>query len=369
MNSFYKTLLLWAALGVLIGGAFIGCCLLTEHIQNRSADRAEEVADLPPPPPEVLPGLVMGFPTAQTNLTAVTDPTVYMPTASGRVVSALYGSTRTRKFGSRFLAAFHEGMDIAPMSRDSRQAPKDLIHSVADGKVAYISRRGGNSSYGTYVVMAHKDRVGEYYTLYAHLASVPKGLSAGDVIERGTEIGIMGHSSTLGIPVQRSHLHIECGTMLNSRFSSWLKSKKMTGTHGNYHGYNLVGLNPAEMVPFMISGKPFDFQTCMLETPVAFKLLVAVKRKPNYYERYPVLWSGEAPQGAIVMEVSEGGVPLRGRAATADEKNQIKGKKWLVLEGFPDVLGRNGKRLVGTKSGKWIPGSNLPQWLDIFLYR
>lgn len=311
------------------------------------------------------PGLVLGFPTPQTKLDEADNPKVFMPTASGKVVSAAYGSTRTRDGKP----AFHEGVDIAPMERDSKKRSLDPVFAVADGRVGYISRRAGNSSYGIYVVLLHEDRLGEYHTLYAHLASVPEELKAGDDVARGMEIGRMGHTSTLGIPVQRSHVHFEFGTMLNSRFDEWLRSKKMTRTHGNHHGWNLAGLNPTELFPFMKSGEPFVFETCILNAPVAFRLLLKVDGKPDYYCRYPLLWVGEEPDGAIAMDVSGGGVPLRARAATPEETELFGKYNSRVLEAFPDVLGRNGKRFIVPKGERWITGKDADQWIDILLHR
>lgn len=331
-----------------------------------------EVVTLPEdaPPDEVdPPGVLLSYPTPQTRLDDAKDPTVFMPTASGRVVSAAYGSTRTRKFGNQYLAAFHEGVDIAPMKRDATGRARDPVFAVAQGRIAYINRRAGASSYGIYVVLLHDDPIGKIYTLYAHLASVPEALAVGDPVTNGAQIGQMGHSSTLGIPIQRSHLHFEFGTMLNSRFDKWLRSNEMTLTHGLMHGWNLAGLNPRELFPAMKEATPFVFELCILETPVALRLIIKADKRPDYYSRYPSLWIGEDPEDSIVLDVSESGVPLRGRAATAEEDNVLAGKHAQVLEVFPETLGRNGKRLVVSKGSRWIPGPNLSRWLEILLYR
>jgi len=350
--------ILWAIILIVHCLAISTCWML--HSNER-----EQGSPVDPHTAEPNPGQVLGFPTPQTSLGEKSNPAVFMPTGSGRVESAAFGSTRTRQNRP----AFHEGVDIAPMERDSKKRALDPIFSVADGRVGYIHRRAGNSSYGIYVVLLHEDRLGEYYTLYAHLASVPEELKVGDGVAHGTEIGRMGHTSTLGIPVQRSHLHFEFGTMLNSRFDEWLRSKKMTRTHGNHHGWNLAGLNPAELFSFMKSGEPFVFETCILNTPVAFRLLLKVDRKPDYYGRYPLLWIGEEPDGAIAMDVSESGVPLRARAATPEETERFGKYNSRVLEAYPDVLGRNGKRFVVPKGDRWITGPNANQWLEILLYR
>lgn len=326
---------------------------------------APSVPEVPPP----VPGQLLCFPTPQSRLDDSSNPAVFMPTESGRVESAWYGSTRTRKSGRSFLPAFHEGVDIAPVERDSRGRARDPVFAVADGRVGYISRTTGNSSYGIYIVLLHDDPLGEYYTLYSHLASAGDGLKEGDSVTRGAEIGRMGSTSTLGIPVQRSHLHFEFGTILNDRFGDWFHSKKLKPFHGRLHGWNLAGLNPAELFPYMTNGQHFVLQQHITNCPAAFRMLVPVTEKPDYYRRYPLLWSGEEPSGAMVIDVSEGGVPLRARAATGEETSMLQKNKPQVLEAFPEILGRNGMRLVVEQAGEWIPGRNSEQWVEILLYR
>ena len=327
-----------------------------------------EPVEEPAPPP--VPGLVFGFPTAQHHLDDTNNPAVFMPTESGKIESAWYGSTRTRKFGKFFLPAFHEGVDIAPTERDSKGRAKDPVFAAADGRVGYVSRIAGNSSYGIYVVLLHKDTVGEYYTLYAHLTSAVAGLKEGDAVPHGTEIGRMGNTSTMGIPVPRSHLHFEFGTILNDRFSGWFRKEKLKPFHGNMHGYNLAGLNPMELFPYMTNGHNFVLQQYITNCPAAFQLIVPVTGKPDYYRRYPSLWiGGELSTGAMVIDVSEGKVPLQARAATEEEAASLKKNKPRVLKVFPEVLGRNGSRLIVEHDGNWALGRNGEQWLDILLYR
>jgi murein DD-endopeptidase MepM/ murein hydrolase activator NlpD len=279
MKHFFSTYLSWPVVCIVLG-----VILAVYWFMGTDAPEPDVPDPLPvavEPVVVVHPGQVLGYPTPQTHLVETNNPAVFMPTASGRVVSAGYGSVRTRKFGKRYLAAFHEGVDIAPVARDSRGRALDPVFAVADGRVEYVSRRAGNSSYGTYVVLLHEDRAGDYFTLYAHLASVPKELQKGGRVVRGEEIGRMGHSSTLGIPVQRSHLHFEFGTILNDRFAQWLRSKEMTPTHGRAHGYNLVGLNPTELFPYMADGSSFFFEDCLAGAPVAFRLLVGANTTPD----------------------------------------------------------------------------------------
>ncbi|MCB1070190.1 MAG: M23 family metallopeptidase [Kiritimatiellae bacterium] len=362
----------WLGLVLVLDLILVGCWLTQSE---PAPDPATSIQPAPTvveqePEPEPEPGFRIGFPTPQTRLVETNSLEVYMATGSGRVESAWYGSVRTRKYRSSYLPSFHEGVDIAPTARDARGRALDDVFAVADGTVGYINRVAGNSSYGIYVVLLHESRLGEVFTLYAHLASASDSLRVGHPVTRGDIIGRMGHTSTLGIPVQRSHLHFEFGTVLNRRFETWFRGKKLKPNHGMLHGYNLTGLNPMGLFDYMAEEKRFDPLNYIKAAPVAFRMVVPTDTLPDYYQRYPALWVGEpATGGAMVMEVSEGGVPLFARAATDEEKARISNRKPVVLEVFPDILGRNGERLVVKRNGEWQPGRKSEQWLDILLYR
>lgn len=313
-------------------------------------------------------GATYGPPTPQTLWQETDNPKVFMPTGSGRVQSAHYGSVRTQRSGR---ASFHEGVDIAPTVW-SRGRAQDEIFAVNDGKVAYINRVGGNSSYGIYIVLEHEDPLGSVYTLYAHMASVTKSLRAGDPVQRGDSLGVMGHSSTLGIPRQRSHLHFELCLMLNPEFNRWYRSKKLTPNHQRYHGYNLVGLNPHFLLSQLHEREEtrFSFEQALEQTQRAWTILIKTPRKPNYFSHYKDLWQGPAPQyGAIVLDVSESGVILAGRSASSEQSQELGTKKTMILDVDTEALGRNGVRHIQKISGKWQLRSNGDRWLEILLYR
>lgn len=318
-----------------------------------------------PPTPEPAP--LFTAPSPQTAWREIDNPKVYMPTGSGRVVSAAYGSVRTSSSG---LASFHEGVDIAPV-RWERGRSADDVFAVAAGRVGYINRSGGNSSYGKYVVIVHPDPVGEVVSLYAHLASVPDGLREGQAVDLGEVIGRMGHSSTLGVPPQRSHLHLEMGVMLNRRFARWFASKGLTPSHGMYHGWNISGFNPARLL-FKLADTdptPFSYLRTLREIPVAWRIVTTAKALPDYFVRHPDLWKGPAfTGGALVLEVSESGIPLSGRAATDDEVLSLGSDSHRILEVDEQVLGRNGFRHVRKSGSTWRLGRNGLQWRDILLH-
>lgn len=323
--------------------------------------------DARPPPIPVIPPLQVGFPTAQTNLVRTSDDSVFMPTASGRIESAFYGSTRTASSG---YASFHEAIDIAPLARDRRRRATDPVLAIADGSVAYANRRSGNSNYGIYVVLEHDDPVGTIYSLYAHLSAVESRLHKGMRVSRGTPIGTMGNTPASIVPVVRSHLHLEVGMIRNRRFDHWASAKKITNLHGRHNGWNLNGINPLDLYTTTDPVRPFSMRDYLARLPVAFELLIDAARPLDYFTRYPVLWDGELPaMGPLVLSVSEGGVIMAGRGATASERERLAtARAPVVLAADADVLGRNGLRIVVERGGKWEFGRSGAKWLDILTY-
>lgn len=317
-----------------------------------------------PPPKPVIPPLQVGFPTAQTNLVRTTDDKVFMATASGRPESAHYGSTRTAGSG---WPSFHEGIDIAPLSRDRRGRALDPVLAIADGAVAYANRRVGNSNYGLYVVLEHADPVGTIYSLYAHLSAVEKHLHQGMRVSRGTRLGTMGNTPASIIPVVRSHLHLEVGMIQNRRFDDWASAQKIKNLHGRYHGWNLTGINPIDLYTSTVPLRPFSMRAYLARLPVAFELLIDAARPLDYFARYHVLWEGELPaKGPLVLSVSEGGVVMAGRHATAPERERLAAARGpVVLAADAAVLGRNGLRIVVERGGKWEFGRSGARWLAI----
>ena len=297
-------------------------------------------------------------PTPQASFTDTNSPAIFMPTASGRQESALYGATRTDSGGPRW----HEGIDIAPTKRDSRRRPQDDVFAVADGKVAYINAAPGNSSYGRYVILTHDDPMGWIYTLYAHLDSVSPELVAGREVKAGQVIGRLGFSSSVpgAINVERAHLHFEIGVFINTRYPDYMKERGAPLTHGAWDGRNLYGINPLAM----LNNRDADGAFSMLaelrsERPA---LIVAVKvdpaRPPEYFRHYPDLndlGKGDAPKVADValLEIAESGVPLRLRP-WPDAEPAPAAKDLPKLFGIDEgVLGRNARGFATKKSGKW----------------
>jgi peptidoglycan LD-endopeptidase LytH len=342
-----------------------GCVAQMRETQDGVGCACQHAVRAPEPPA----GLIVAFPTAQTNLWKTNDASVFMPTQSGRVQSALYGSTRTRLHNGRAIPAFHEGIDIAPMRRDAAGRALDDVFAIADGVVGYANRAAGASSYGRYVVIEHEDARGPIYSLYSHLASVPDTVRDGASIDRGAVVGRMGSSSSLGIPRARAHLHFEVGLMLNRRFDAWLRKHKMEPRHGIHHGWNLTGIDPLALYPTTDREQRFSIFEHLAGLPVAFELMLRGDRPLDYFARYAALWKAETPPEHVsVLSVSDGGVIVAGRVPTQDERARLGARDTLVLRVDADVLGQNGPGLIATTRSGWELTRKGRRWAEILLH-
>ncbi len=354
----------------------VALVILVVHVRRRvKAEPKTPVAQVvvaPKPAPHVVSNAPPVFwrklvcPTDRTNILDAPIAESFQDTGTGDPRSGMFGTLRTSESG---LGQFHEGLDIKCLKRDRHGNPLDKVYAVAEGRVAYASRIGGNSNYGKYIVLLHPDRVGEIYTLYAHLSEIEPAVQPGAFVTAGETIALMGHTSSSPIPVERAHLHFEIGLVINTHFTEWYRGKRQTPDHGNWHGWNLLGVNPLDALRFAHDRGKMDFGEFLKTTPVAFTLAIRAAQLPDFFRRYSVLWQGAPFDGAaFVITVNENGTPLSGRNATHEEKLKLGKQVAAVLAANPDVIGRNGRRLVQqTKSG-WKTGSNGMEWLEILLY-
>jgi len=297
-------------------------------------------------------------------------PGTFQPTAAGTLESALYGSVRTVQIGKHMFPSFHEGIDIAPIQRNSRGVPLDEVRAVAVGTVGYINHKPGNSNYGNYVVLLHHDPLGTVYTLYAHLAVISPDLRVGQEVEPGAVLGTMGNTSSGAIPLCRAHLHFEVGVIGNERFGVWFRAQKLTPDHGTFNGQNLYALNPLTFFNHLDVLSSVGFKGYILAVPRAFTLLVPVDHPLDYFRRYPGLWEGGPFLGGwMVITCSENGALLSGRMATPDETQTACPGRVAVVNVDSKVLGRNGCRLVVEDHGHWRLGEKGNRWLEILRYQ
>ena len=350
--------------------------LIFSGLKNRGV-QTEKVIEKAPFDPVVMapvsvtasPWKNLVFPTDQAQLLEGMTFDVFQPTASGSPESGLYGSVRTAKNGKGLMSSFHEGVDIAVTQRDRRGRPMDVVRAVAEGIVGYINRIGGNSNYGIYVVLLHNDPLGEVYTLYAHLAEVPKALRAGQNVSAGETIGLLGNTSSAGIPMARAHLHFEIGLINNQRFALWYRARKLKPDHGNFHGRNFLGVDPLKFIASRQQNPDLDFRSHLAALPPAFEIVVAAPKQPNFFHRYPSLWNGPEFDGSpIVLSCSENGLLLGGRRSIVAEQRALGKQKCVVLKADEAVLGRNGCHLITRTSNGWKLGSRGGEWLEILTY-
>jgi murein DD-endopeptidase MepM/ murein hydrolase activator NlpD len=76
------------------------------------------------------------------------------------------------------------------------------VHAVHDGVVDYIQRGPNPDRGGRFVRLSHRN--GTLFTLYFHLAAIPRGLHRGSIVKAGDVIGLLGDS---GVKESAPHLH------------------------------------------------------------------------------------------------------------------------------------------------------------------
>ena len=73
----------------------------------------------------------------------------YQPTISRRLISGMFGFTRTSEpEPARIFERFHKGIDIKPLRRDARGEPLDPVRACADGVVVRVNDNERISDYG-----------------------------------------------------------------------------------------------------------------------------------------------------------------------------------------------------------------------------
>ncbi|MFN0128969.1 MAG: M23 family metallopeptidase [Verrucomicrobiales bacterium] len=184
---------------------------------------------------------------------------------------------------------FHEGLDIAPTVRDNRGEPLDLVRSIADGRVVFVSTAPGASNYGVYVVVEHDWGYGTFYSLYAHLRNAEVALGA--PLRTGQTLGRLGYTGS-GIDRRRAHLHLELNMLLSESFAEWQRQVG-SGTPSAaalYHGHNLVGLDLAGLYRALAVDPTLTLAEFVASEPPYYRVLAPAGRAtPTLLRRYPWL--------------------------------------------------------------------------------
>ena len=196
---------------------------------------------------------------------------------------------------------FHEGIDIAPLRRDSKGNPLDLVASIAAGKVVHTSPLSGQSNYGKYVVVEHIWENSAIYSLYAHLAEI--SCQPGDEVQAGSELGRLGFTG-VGLNRTRAHLHLELAMLMSRHFEEWHKANiGGVNKHALFNGMNLTGFDPAR---FFIEHKlrpELSISEFIASTQPYFKVTVPSKGTPDFVTRYPWICRDKL-DGAVSWEIS-----------------------------------------------------------------
>jgi murein DD-endopeptidase MepM/ murein hydrolase activator NlpD len=229
-----------------------------------------------------------------------------------------YGYVRgPQRVGAEIVyGTLHEGIDIAPVHRDAAGNPLDDVKSCAAGTVVHVSHEAGASNYGRYVVIRHLIEGSPIYTLYAHLSTI--STQSGQKVAQGEVIGKMGFTGA-GINRERAHLHLEIAVLLNEDFENWYH-RYFSGSpnkHGIYHGYNLVGMEPAAILLESANNPAFSLKEHIRNQDVAYQITIPDSPNLSIIRNYSwIVPDGEpaSPRGWTVS-FTQYGVPVKAVAA------------------------------------------------------
>ena len=118
------------------------------------------------------------------------------PTQPGWRISSAYGYRNSPTTGTYSL---HQAIDIyvgygTPIFAANNGTVSTITYSPA--------RKYGGNGYGNYIVINHNNG---YYTLYAHMSGVARGIKVGSTVGRGQIIGYIGQTGDATGP----HVHYE----------------------------------------------------------------------------------------------------------------------------------------------------------------
>lgn len=302
-------------------------------------------------------------------LQANAEDQFFTPTTTARPWSSgSFGCVRNS--GTRL----HEGIDILSIKRDEDEEPIDPVRAAASGEVVHINRNIAASNYGKYVVVAHEVNGFPFYTLYAHLRTVPEELKIGLNVDSGDELGVLGRTTNTsdGIASWRAHLHFEIGVQINSRFNGWFKNWYRDGKnlHGPWNGLNLLGLDAADILKQDHAGQ-FELGEYLLSLPVLCRVRVN-RQTLDWLDRYPGLIV-DGPEAidtphAWDLDLSFSGIPIRG-TPVRDPELKLKAK-YMILNVDADVRRQHPcSGLLFQKGQQWIFTSKGQRHMDLLIFR
>jgi murein DD-endopeptidase MepM/ murein hydrolase activator NlpD len=271
----------------------------------------------------------------------------------------------------------HEGIDILWTKRDARGEPTDAVTAAAEGTVAYVNRKPGLSNYGNYVILRHRIEGLDICTLYAHLASIREGLDKGDKVKAGATLGIMGRTTNTKtrIASERAHLHFEVAFVASERYAAWHEAnfKGIRNDHGNWHGRNLLGLDPrALLLRQTAEGGQFSLLRFVQSQAELCRVLVRQADFPFARAHRPLVRANPAADrdGAAAYEITLNfnGVPREIIPRTAAEVKSYPAKFHLLSVNDTEQRKHGCRGFLAAKAGKWELTPEGRQHLDLLFH-
>jgi murein DD-endopeptidase MepM/ murein hydrolase activator NlpD len=278
-----------------------------------------------------------------------------------------FGFVRTpiRVNGDVVLTKFHEGIDIAPVKRDTAGNPLDLVSSIADGTVIHISPLAGRSNYGKYAVVEHAWENSSVYSLYAHLSKIT--VNPGDPVKAGSVLGQMGFTGD-GINRARSHVHLELAFLMSRHFDDWQKHNGGgINYQGNFNGMNLAGVAVSDFFLAHKNKPDLTFSQFIASVPVYFKVSVPANGPMDFVERYPWIVQGD-PKDAVSWEIAFSATghpiafipspkpvvaPILSSIRPSPTPHRLLTRGLVIGEGNQASLSPNGHKLVSLVTGSF----------------
>ena len=242
----------------------------------------------------------------------------YQPTISRRLISGMFGFTRTSEpEPARIFERFHKGVDIRPLRRDARGEPLDPVRACADGLVVRVNDDEKISDYGKQVIVRHDWGGLPVFTVYAHLGSV--AAKVGQVVRAGDELGILGWTGP-GLVQSRAHLHLEVVFQINPRFDDWVRAAKPgrlwePNRHGEWHGLNLMGIDPVPLLLAAHENTPRTWAEALAVQPGGFVVRVPAPKSRVVWTDWVQVEENCTGAQSWEIEMTPWGLPLKVRAS------------------------------------------------------
>lgn len=260
----------------------------------------------------------------------VNDPIVTQPYGCRDCLSGL-------GLSERYLSGInvHTGVDVKPSTAGSLDYTKP-VKATADGWIEKIINYGSSRGVGNTIIIRHSNNK---YSLYGHLDSFQSGISIGQFVAQGTQIGIMGNSSSVARDNSfNTHVHFE------------IKDYGVLGDVSDSPGVGYVGYTPGQPDFYHYLDPRMFFEGLSVETITPTVLVNPPPGKLNVRSSPGTTYSGSTPT-SVIANLGDG------HKAVARKKAIVTGVDWY----FVDLPSRNSP-LEGSlypnngPNGGWVSG-------------